>query len=886
MQGSSTSAVAQTGPALGLGTTEARRRLEESGPNELPRTRTEPVWRKVFRAVTDPLVVVLLAAGALTVVTADLTDGLVIALVIAVNTVVSVRQEVGADRALAALRSMTDPTVRVLRDGELCSRPAHELVPGDVVALGQGDLVPADGEVLESVALRVDESTLTGESVPVDKSEAADAQLLSGTAVVHGRALMVVRLTGPASSMGQIAALLQGKHVVTPLQRRMARLSGQLAASAIVLCAVMFVLGWAQGQPLELMLLAAVSLAVAAVPASLPAVVTISLSLAARRMSRRQALVRDLAAVETLGSVTLLATDKTGTLTQARMEVVRWCTAEGVELARLQLAVRLCNDASTASGEEVGGDPTEVALLQATAAAQEEVATYPRVDELPFDSERKRMSTLHRRPDGGLLIVSKGAPELMLRADVLSEPESTLAAARTRTAELAAAGFRVLALAQRELDHRPVAGEIERKMRLLGLVALNDPPRPSAKATLAACHAAGLRVALVTGDHASTAAGLAERVGLAGGSLRVLDLSQAPLDSVPGLDVDVIARARPSDKVEAIRTWQSQGHVVAMTGDGVNDGPALHRADIGVAMGGRGSEVARQAADIVLRDDELGTLVAAIEEGRRVYANIRRFLLYGLSGGVAEILVMLCGPLVGVPLPLLPAQILWVNLVTHSLTGTALGSEPVSRTRCRGHHATRPRASWALACRGAWPSSPSRLPCAALWPPRPCPSRRPSPYHAEPQHSDAGRGAGVARHQRAGRPPRSRTAPDQPGVVRRCRRQRDAPGRRRHHPPTARVAANDPPQPLWLRQCSGRGRCHLRGNPSGHPQTRPAASVSPTTHLGRLGRFSVGLSRPLAVRGPCPDVGHAGYLPFERDRCRDGTLGSAAAFRGSSSVRS
>jgi Ca2+-transporting ATPase len=662
--------------ALGLTTAEARRRLQESGPNELPASRAEPLWRKVFRALSDPLVLVLLGAEVLTVVTADLTDSLVIGLVVVVNTVVAVRQEVGADRALAALRSMADPAVRVRRDGELRTCPARELVPGDVVALGQGDLVPADGDVLESAAFRVDEATLTGESVPVDKSESSDPQVLSGTAVVHGRALVLVRRTGAASALGQIAALLQSKHVVTPLQRRMARLSVQLAAAAIALCAVVFLVGWAQGQRLELMLLAAVSLAVAAVPESLPAVVTISLSLAARRMAHRNAVVRDLAAVETLGSVTLLATDKTGTLTQARMEVVDWWTPKGVDRATLHRAVRLCNDASTDGSGQASGDPTEVALLAATTAAEDSVAAYPRVGEVPFDSDRKRMSTMHRRPDGGLLLASKGAPELMLRAELLAEPESLLAAATARATELAAAGYRVLAVAQRELADSSLTGEVERDMQLLGLVALHDPPRPSAWATLAACHDAGLRVALVTGDHASTAAGLAERVGLAAGSPRVLDLSEGPLGLAADLDVDVIARARPSDKVEAIRTWQRQGQVVAMTGDGVNDGPALHRADIGVAMGRRGSEVARQAADIVLRDDELGTLVAAIEEGRRVYANIRRFLLYGLSGGVAEILVMLGGPIVGVPLPLLPAQILWVNLVTHSLTGTALGSEP------------------------------------------------------------------------------------------------------------------------------------------------------------------------------------------------------------------
>ncbi|KQX62738.1 cation-translocating P-type ATPase [Angustibacter sp. Root456] len=682
---------------VGLTSTEAARALEDVGPNALPVAAPPRLLLRVLRSAKDPLVLVLLGAAVLTVVTRDLADAAVIGLVLVVNTVVSVRQEVGADRALEALSNLGAPECRVVRDGTERVVLVRDIVPGDLVLLGEGDLVPADGAVLEAVSLRVDESTLTGESVAIDKvavgelaATADTSRLLAGTAVVHGRGTLHVDATGRSSSLGQIAAMLEGPRVVTPLQRRMARLSALIAAATIVLCAVVLGIGWVRGQDLELMVLAAVSLAVAAVPESLPAVVTISLSLAARRMARRHALVRNLAAVETLGSVTLLATDKTGTLTNASMSVVDWWPAPGVDPWHLRRAAALCNDATLDVGRDGGhaGDPTEVALLVAARAdahlGSDDLTRFPRVAEVPFDSVRKRMTTVHSTPDGELLLVCKGAPESLASTGLLDDG-SALEEALRRSHSLSASGLRVLALAERRESRAgrsdgQLADDLRaggRPLRLLGLVALQDPPRASAHATLESCRTAGIRVVLVTGDHALTATSIARQVGLAPEPLRQLDLSTQPLDRGDGLDVDVIARATPADKLSAIRIWQDEGHVVAMTGDGVNDGPALRRADIGVAMGQRGTEVARQAADLVIADDELATVVAAVEEGRRVYANIRRFLLYGLSGGMAEIVVMLVGPFAGMPLPLLPAQILWINLLTHSLTGTALGSEPV-----------------------------------------------------------------------------------------------------------------------------------------------------------------------------------------------------------------
>jgi Ca2+-transporting ATPase len=668
--------------AQGLTSGQAGQALLQFGPNRLPASPPERLWRKVLRATTDPMVLILVGAAVLTIVTSDLGNTVIIAAVVVVNTVVAVRQEVGAERALAALGALTAPSSRVVRDGAEVILPVEQIVPGDLVVVGQGDLVPADGRLVDSAALLVNEATLTGESVPVDKrvatgpeDDAAEAGLLAGTAIVRGRALLLVERTGPRSAVGRIAGLLRTSHTVTPLQRRMARLSTILALSALGLCAVVLLAGLVQGQDLEVMVVTAASLAVAAVPESLPAVVTISLALAARRMARRNAIVRNLAAVETLGSVTLLATDKTGTLTQARMSIVGSWLPAGVERSDLVRAALLCNDSTSAGA----GDPTDSALLGLATPADAQLirTTYPRRAELPFDGERKRMTTMHCRPGGGHLTICKGAPERLLSSGLLDASADLLRAAAEQVAAMAARGLRVIAVADREDCMGEDGPPVETHLRLLGLLGLQDPPRAAAATTIRACKDAGIRVVLVTGDNALTAVDIAGQVGIGGPRASVLDLAESPLAASAPVETDVIARARPSDKVAAVTGWQSSGQVVAMTGDGVNDGPALRRADIGVAMGARGSEVARQAADLVLRDDELATVVAAVEEGRRVYANVRRFLLYALSGGAAEILVMLAGPLVGVPLPLLPGQILWVNLLTHSLTGTALGSEPV-----------------------------------------------------------------------------------------------------------------------------------------------------------------------------------------------------------------
>ncbi|MDR8411699.1 cation-translocating P-type ATPase [Nonomuraea sp. 3-1Str] len=688
----------------GLSSAEAAVRLERDGPNLLPQQPPVPLWRRVAAQLRDPLIVVLLVAAALTVATGDWTDTTVIMLVIVVNTSVGVVQEVRADRAITALSQLTAPVARAIRDGSQTEVPAADIVVEDLLVLAEGDIVVADATVVESAALLVDESSLTGESAPVDKT--GGDPVSSGTVVVRGRGRARVTAVGAASASGRIASMMVEGAGLTPLQRRLVDVGRLLAGVTVALSAVVLALGLVRGQPVELMVVTAISLVVAAVPESLPAVVTLSLALGARRMAARDALVRRLAAVETLGAVTVLATDKTGTLTEGRMvarhlwtpageavitgsgyapdgEIVRDGTLDSASLTDLLVATVLCNDARLSPPQDPGGewtalgDPTEAALLTAAAKLgldrghlQERC---PRVAERPFDSERKRMSTAHSLPGGHGRVICKGAPDMLLRPPVLVDDPALLARAAERAERFAQEGYRVLAVASRDLDTVPRTAP-ETALSLLGLVAILDPPRPAAAAAIAACERAGIRPLLITGDHPGTARAVATDLGIIAAGDPVVDLRVAGMPDQD--DIGVYARATPGQKLGIIEGLRARGETLAMTGDGVNDGPALRRADIGVAMGRHGTEVARQAADLVLADDNLDTVVAAVEEGRRVYANIRRFLVYGLSGGAAEIAVMLLGPFAGLALPLLPAQILWINLLTHGLPGVALGGEP------------------------------------------------------------------------------------------------------------------------------------------------------------------------------------------------------------------
>ncbi|MGN6576490.1 MAG: cation-translocating P-type ATPase [Nocardioides sp.] len=690
----------------GLTGEEAARRLAEHGPNTLPTAPPRSIASRVLGQLRDPMLMLLVAAAAVTIAIGDVTDTVVIALVIVLNTAIGVVQEVRADRAIAELDRLAAPIARVHRDGAVLTLPGADVIVDDLVSVDAGDIVPADLLVLEGPALQVDEAAMTGESQPVDRR--AGDELSSGTVVTRGRVLGVVVRTGADSGLGRIASLIASSGVgVTPLQLRLRRLSRELVVLVLAAAAAGFVLGLLRGRELTEMLVTAVSLAVAAVPESLPAVVSVSLALGAHRMARRSALVRRLPAVETLGSVTVLASDKTGTLTEGRMvATAAWVpgsaytvTGQGyapageilaaadtpVTRARLADLLRdcvLCNDARLVPPADEGewgcvGDPLEGALLTLAVKGGLEPSTvrglWAREEETPFDSDRGWMATTHSDPSGGSLTVCKGAPESVL-AMLERTPEVEWAQAETE--RLARLGCRVIAVA-----HAASETVDAERLRLVGLVGVTDPPRPASRGVVEACAAAGIRVVLVTGDHPVTAGVIAGQVGIGDGDGAVVTGADVAAERHgEGLeDVAVYARIRPEQKVRLVQDLQERGHVVAMTGDGVNDAPALRMADIGVAMGRGGTEVARQAADLVLADDDLATIVVAVEEGRRVYANIRNFLRYAVSGGVAEILVMLAGPFAGVALPLLPAQILWVNMLTHGLPGVAFGAEPAAR---------------------------------------------------------------------------------------------------------------------------------------------------------------------------------------------------------------
>jgi Ca2+-transporting ATPase len=659
----------------GLDQSAAADRLRRDGPNEVQVHPPAPLWRSVVGQLRDTLVLVLLAAAVLTTAIGDFVDTAVILLVVTVNTVLGVVQERRALREVRALDDLVAPSARVTREGRDTWVPTRELVRGDVLRLTAGDVVGADARLVRSVQLQVDESLLTGESQPSDKDgksvSAGSTPMADRTGMVHagstvlrGSGEAVVVAIGTDTAIGQVARMVGGRRTpLTPLQRQLATLGRQISIVVAVACVVFLASGILRGQPWDITVIAAVALAVAAVPESLPAVVTLALSAGAGRMGRRGAVVRSLPAVETLGSVTLLATDKTGTLTEGAMRVDRIWTAgegeapagEGARASRESMALwsaaALCNDAD-ASGAGPGGDAgtadTETALVRGARAAGCDVERLrherPREREEPFDAVTRRMTTWHREPDGRLSVLTKGAPEVVLPG--LDGAE----AAQAVSDGWAAVGRRVLAVAA--------------DGRLLGLIALADPVRKEAAAAVASLHRAGIGVVLVSGDHAGTATAVAREVG-------VVDDRHAAVGHVH-------ARVEPAGKLDLITAWQAAGHVVAMTGDGVNDAPALRAADIGVAMGQRGTEVAKEAADLVLVDDSLATVTAAVAEGRRVFDNVRRFVGYGLAGGLSEVVVMLLGPFVGLALPLLPAQVLWVNLLTHGPVGVAMGGEPAA----------------------------------------------------------------------------------------------------------------------------------------------------------------------------------------------------------------
>ena len=677
-----------------LSSAEAARRLRTVGPNVPPARARRSTALRVADQLRDPMIVLLQLAALLGAVLRDWPSTAIILAVVVFNTTVGVHQQHRADRVMDELEQMAAPTAVVRRDDALVTVPAGEVVPGDHVSLTAGDLVPADAVVLQAHDLEVDESPVTGESLPV--LHGPGDELPAGGRTTHGRAVVEVTRTGASSSLGRIAAMLQeGGTRQTPLQRRLTGLSRGLAVLVVTLTAVVVVLGLVQGRPWGEMLLVGLSLTVAALPESLPAVVTIALAVGAHRMARRHVIVRALPAVETLGSVTVVATDKTGTITEGRMRgQALWVAgvrldagADGIRAAdaaralphdaleRLLRDVVLCNDATSGAGaagtSRVAGDPLDHAVLELASLAGLDVegtrVAWPRTGEVPFDHAARRMTTHHLSPEAGHLSVCKGAPEAVLALVTASAAET--GAARPAVEEMAGSGLRVIAVADS-------ADGVE--WHLSGLVGIGDPPRSSAVGVVRTLQRAGIRLVLVTGDHAGTAGAVARSVGIAQpGDTTVEGDALAEVPPERRRELTVVARVVPEQKVHVVQWLQEAGEVVAMLGDGVNDAPALRRADIGVAAGLTGTGVAKEAADLVLADDELASVVAAVEEGRRIFAHIRAFLLYAVSGGLAEVAVMVAGSLVGLAVPLLPGQILWINLLTHGMVGVAFGSEPL-----------------------------------------------------------------------------------------------------------------------------------------------------------------------------------------------------------------
>lgn len=704
-------------PSRGLSKEECQRRRGQYGKNELQTAKGPGILQRFFSQFQDFMVIILLAAAAVSFAVSwakgdgEYVDSLIILAIVVVNAVIGTVQELRADRAIEALKKLSSPHAQVLRDGKRQRVESWELVPGDLVILQAGDLVPADLRLLRSVELKIEESALTGESLPAEKDASAKCppnaplgerknMAFASTGVSSGAGVGVVTATGMDTAMGQIAKMLESeKAPQTPLQQKLKQTGKVLGAGVVLICGIIFLLGVLQRRPPLEMFMIAISLGVAAIPEGLTAVVTIVLAMGIKRMAQKKAIVRHLPAVETLGSTQVICSDKTGTLTQNKMTVVAYSGPGGEErlessAARFALDLScLCNDSQRVGGTFTG-DPTEIAFLRACGrekgALEEE---FPRVGEIPFTSARKRMATAHKRPQSGYRIIVKGAPDVLLaRCTAYLQGGRPLALSGAMKAKLlsdnAALGgraLRVLAVAYKDVESLSSDdNETESNLIFCGLLAMEDPPRPGVKEAVAQCKKAGILPVMITGDHAATALAIGKRLGMAESPSQVItgkeldclddgDLSQKIFD------YRIFARVSPEHKVKIVKAFQRRGMVVAMTGDGVNDAPALKTADIGCAMGKNGTEVARSAADMVLTDDNFSTIVAAVRQGRGIYQNIRKTIHFLLSCNMGEILVVFVAFLLRVPTPLLAIQLLWVNLVTDSLPALALGADPIQK---------------------------------------------------------------------------------------------------------------------------------------------------------------------------------------------------------------
>ena len=711
----------------GLTSAEAARRLAEGGANEFEKKKHTSLLTKFVSQFKSFMILVLIAAAVISGVVGYIggegfVDAIIIMIIVVINAIIGVFQEAKAEKSLDALERMSAPQCKVLRDGEVVVVPSRELVVGDVVVIETGDSVPADLRLVEATNLKVQEAALTGESLPVEKHTlplAEEAPIgdrvnmaVGSCSVTYGHGRGVVVATGVRSEVGKIAAMIQSvPEMKTPMQERLDKLGKTLAVAALAICAVIFVVGLLYGNPLLEMFMTAVSLAAAAIPEGLPAVSTIVLAMGVQRLAGRNAIVRNLPSVETLGSTTVICSDKTGTLTQNRMTVMKVYadgrlmepSEESEAIGRVVHVAVLAND-TTVSRSESGeveniGDPTETALVDLGFAVgvdkEQEEGRTPRVAEIPFDSERKLMTTLHRTEEDHIEICTKGGvDELLACCDSIEEggvarplTEADRGRIAQENVQMASQALRVLAMAHKVVEQLPqeiTPTEVERGLTYVGMVGMIDPPREEVKAAVAECKAAGIRPVMITGDHLITASAIGRSLGIYAEGDSALTGAEVERMSSEDLraaaaTTSVFARVAPEHKVRIVEAYQQRGNIVAMTGDGVNDAPALKLADIGVAMGITGTDVSKEAADVVLADDNFATIVSAVSEGRRIYDNLMKSIQFMLSTNFGEIMVLFVAVIVGHSAPLLPIHILWINLVTDSLPALALSFDPAER---------------------------------------------------------------------------------------------------------------------------------------------------------------------------------------------------------------
>lgn len=684
----------------GLSSEEASKRLTEFGKNSLKAEKKISPLIRFYNQFKSPVVVILVCAAIISAILGEYTDAIAILTIVIINSFISYAQEAKAEAAIEALKKLSAPRGRVLRDGHIIDLEASLITPGDILLLEGGDYVPADARIIEASQLQVDEAILTGESLPLHKNTSALSaetlladrknMLFASTVIISGTAHAVVTATNVKTEIGKISEMLKSAETIqTPLQEKLEKVSNKLLVFCGIVVVLVAVLGLLHNENWLDVLMSAISLAVAAIPEGLPTVITLSLALAIRRMTKRNAIVKHLPAVETLGSTNVICTDKTGTLTTGKMRVRDFFSLQGnIPGEEAIAAAVLCTNASIGNGIETG-DPTEVALLyfgeEYKYPSKDLFSKYPRVLELSFDSILRRMSVVVKKGNQNVLY-TKGAPETLLPLCVISEEDKIKVMKQVE--HFSSLGRRTLMLSKKTINDEEELKNgrdaLENNLEFIGVIAIADPPRPESISAIKECRSAGIKVVMITGDHPITAKTIAKELGIIEENVFDQVITGVELDKMSIKELEsrvektaVYARVSPEDKLKIIKAWQKGGNIVAMTGDGVNDAPALKQASIGVAMGKGGTEVAKQAASMILTDDNFSTIVKAIEEGRAIYGNIRRTIQYLLSGNLAEILIMLGAAVLGWAPPLAPIHLLWINLVTDGLPSLALAAEPV-----------------------------------------------------------------------------------------------------------------------------------------------------------------------------------------------------------------